>query len=107
MRGDQLARKWRIIRAVKTSSRWLTVIGIAQRDETGKRTIYPDLEAFQTAVFPLFPHKVERATRWAFIDTFKFKFFPLFSSIKLRSLSIVTSCKEEPKLQKPVKDPAG
>jgi transposase len=49
MRGDQLARQWRIIRAIETSPNGLTVFEIAKREETGIRTIYRDLEALQPA----------------------------------------------------------
>jgi hypothetical protein len=45
MRGDQLARQWRIIRAIEASPTGLTVAEIAKREETGIRTIYRDLEA--------------------------------------------------------------
>ena len=53
MRGDQLARQWRIIRAIEASPKGLTVTEIAQREETGIRTIYRDLGALQAAGFPL------------------------------------------------------
>ncbi|MGA2958025.1 MAG: transcriptional regulator [Thermodesulfobacteriota bacterium] len=86
MRGDQLVRQWRIIRAIEASSNGLTVTEIAQREETGIRTIYRDLEALQAAGFPLYTEKVERATRWAFIDTFKFKIPPPFTLTELMSL---------------------
>jgi len=72
MRGDQLARQRRVIRAIEASPKGLTVTEIAQRKETGFYAIYQDLEALQSAGFPLYNEKVERATRWAFIDTFKF-----------------------------------
>jgi hypothetical protein len=45
MRGDQLAGQWRDIRAIEASPNGLTVTEIAQREETGIRTIYRDLEA--------------------------------------------------------------
>jgi len=47
MRGDQLARQWRIIRAIEASPNGLTVAEIAKREETGIRTSYRDLEALQ------------------------------------------------------------
>ena len=78
MRGDQLARDWGIFRAIEASPNGLTVTEITGREETGIRTIYRDLEALQTAGFPLYTGKVERATRWAFIDTFKLKIPPPF-----------------------------
>jgi len=83
MRGDQLARQWRIIRAIEDSPNGLTVTEIAQREETGIRTIYCDLEALQAAGSPLY---TERANCWAFIDTFKFKIPTPFTLTKLMSL---------------------
>jgi len=47
MRGDQLARQWRVIRAIEASPNGLTVAEIARREGTGIRTIYRDLEALQ------------------------------------------------------------
>ncbi len=86
MRGDQLARQWRVIRAIEASPNGLTVAEVAQREETGIRTIYRDLEALQSAGFPLYTEKVEKANRWAFIDTFKFKIPPPFTLTELMSL---------------------
>ncbi len=79
MRGDQLARQRRIIRAIEASPNGLTVTEIAEREETGFRTIYRDLEALQAAGFPLYTEKVDRSNRWAVIDTFKFKIPPAFT----------------------------
>ena len=39
MRGDQLARQWRVIRAIEASPGGLTVAEIAGREETGPRTL--------------------------------------------------------------------
>jgi len=61
MRGDQLARQWGIIGAIEASPNGLTVTEIEQREETGIRTIYCDLEALQAAEFPLYTEKVEKA----------------------------------------------
>jgi hypothetical protein len=55
------------------------VAEIANREETGIRTIYRDLEALQYAGFPLYTERVDKANRWAFVDTFKFKIPPLLS----------------------------
>jgi hypothetical protein len=83
MRGDQLGRQWRTIRAIEASPNGLTVTKIAQREETGIRTIYRDLEALQAAGFPLYTEKIEAANRWAFIETFKFKIPPPFTLTEL------------------------
>lgn len=77
MRGDQLARQWGIIGAIEASPNGLKEI--AQREETGIRTIYRDLETLQAAGFILYIERVEKANRWAFIDTFKFKISSFFT----------------------------
>jgi predicted DNA-binding transcriptional regulator YafY len=86
MRGDQLARQWRIIRSIEASLNGLTVAEIAGREETGIRTIYRDLEALQAAGFPLYTEKVNKTNRWAFIDTYKFKVPAPFTLSELMSL---------------------
>ncbi len=86
MRGDQLARQWRIIRAIEASPNGLTVAEIAQRGEIGFRTIYRDLEALQAAGFPLYSERFDRTNRWAFVGTFKFKTLPPFTLTELMSL---------------------
>ena len=62
MRGDQLARQWCIIRANKASPNGLTVTEIAQREETGIRTIYRELEALRAAGFPYPCHAKAQST---------------------------------------------
>ncbi len=86
MRGDQLTRQWRIIRAIEASLNGLTVTEIAQREESGIRTINRDLDALQAAGFPLYTERVDRTNHWAFIDTFKFKTPPPFTPTELMSL---------------------
>jgi predicted DNA-binding transcriptional regulator YafY len=86
MRGDQLARQWRIIRGIEASSNGLTVAEIAKREETGLRSIYRDLEALQSAGFPLYTEKADKANRWAFVDTYKFKIPAPFTLTELMSL---------------------
>ena len=73
MRGDQLSRQWLVIGAIEASPNGLTVAEIAKREDSGIRTIYRDLEAFQTAEYSPSTKSVEKANRWAFIGTFKFK----------------------------------
>jgi predicted DNA-binding transcriptional regulator YafY len=85
MRGDQLARQWRIIRAIEADPNGLTVTAIAQREETGMRTINRTLGAPQASGVSLHAERVQRANRRVFIDTLKFKFLPSFSLTELRS----------------------
>ena len=88
MRGDQLARQWRIIRAIEASPNGLPVAEIAKREGTGLRTIYRDLEALQEAGFPLYTERVERSNRWFVVDTYRFKVPPPFTLTELMSLHL-------------------
>jgi hypothetical protein len=72
MRGDQLAR-WRMIRAVEANSKGLTETERPDQKETSPGPTSRTLETFQAAGFPLYAQKVERASRWIFIDSFKFR----------------------------------
>jgi predicted DNA-binding transcriptional regulator YafY len=76
MRGDQLGRQWRILRAIEASPKGFTVNEIAQWEKTGFRTIYRDLEA---AGFHLYSDRADRTNRWVFMDGFKFKIPPPFT----------------------------
>ena len=62
MPGDHLARERGIFRAIEASPNGLTVTEIAQREETGIRTIYRDLEALQAAGFPYPCHAKAQST---------------------------------------------
>ncbi len=88
MRGDQLARQWRVLRRIEASSNGLTVAELAAREEVSLRTAYRDLEALQAAGFPLYTEKMERAQRWAFVDTYKFKVPQPFTLTELMSLHL-------------------
>jgi predicted DNA-binding transcriptional regulator YafY len=88
MRGDQLARQWRILRLIESSHTGLTVAEIADHEEVSLRTAYRDLEALQDAGFPLYCEKFEQANRWAFVDTFRFRVPQPFSMTELMSLHL-------------------
>lgn len=88
MRGDQLARQWRIIKSIEASGKGLTVAELAERENIGVRTIYRDLVALQEAGFPLYTERVERASRWNFIDSYKFRIPPPFTLTELMSLHL-------------------
>jgi predicted DNA-binding transcriptional regulator YafY len=86
MRGDQLVRQPRIIRAIEASPNGLNAAEIAEREETGIRTICRYLEALQAASFPLYTGRANRVSRWAFIDTLRFNIPPsFFSSLQSES----------------------
>jgi hypothetical protein len=84
MRGDQLARQWRVIRAIEASPNGLAVAEIAQREETGIRRIYRDLEAHHSPGHA----KARRAPReifrllLSFLDIFLPPSYPIRKTIK-------------------------
>ena len=88
MRGDQLARQWRILRHIESSGQGLTVAELAKLEGISLRTAYRDLEALQEAGFPLYTTRVERTNRWAFVDTYKFQVPQPFTMTELMSLHI-------------------
>ncbi len=85
MRGDQLGQQWRIFRIMEASPNGLTVAEIAQKEETGFRTINRDLDALQAAGFPVYTDAGDRFNLRAFIDTFN---FPLCSIPDNKSFSL-------------------
>jgi predicted DNA-binding transcriptional regulator YafY len=88
MRGDQLARQWRILRHIEASRCGLSVIDLVEMENVTRRTIYRDLQALQEAGFPLFSESVEGGSRWAFIDTYRFQVPEPFTLTELMALHL-------------------
>lgn len=88
MRGEQLARQWRILQLLETSKRGLSIAELAQMEGVAWRTVQRDLDALQEAGFPLLNQRVDRANRWAFVDTFHFRLPPPFTLTELMSLHL-------------------
>ena len=87
MRGDQLARQWRVLRKIEGSPQGLTVKEIEELEGVSNRTAYRDLEALQGAGFPLYTDKGEGpGQRWKFIETYKFSVPQPFTFTELLSL---------------------
>jgi hypothetical protein len=53
MRGDQLARQWRILRTIESKKQGTTVAELAAQEDCPSRTIWRDLAAIQNAQLPL------------------------------------------------------
>jgi len=53
MRGDELARQWRVARPIEATSNGLNLPKNKQHEEAGSRRIYRDLEPLQAAGFSL------------------------------------------------------
>mgnify|MGYP000940684861 CR=1 FL=1 len=88
MRGDQLARQWRILRHIESSQYGLTVAELADIEGVGVRTAYRDLEALQEAGFPLYYERTDRVNRWTFVDAYKFQVPQPFTMTELMSLHL-------------------
>ena len=70
-RGNQLARQWRIIQILLASGIGRSVAELARELEANPRTVYRDLEALQTAGFPMYTERVDGKNLWAFLDAVK------------------------------------
>ncbi len=53
MRGDQLARQWRILRTIESGNQGATVADLAEQEDCSPRTIWRDLAAIQNTQLPL------------------------------------------------------
>jgi hypothetical protein len=53
MRGDQLARQWRILRTIESNKQGASVAELAEQEGCHPRTIWRDLSAIQNAHLPL------------------------------------------------------
>jgi len=76
MRGDQLARQWRILRTIESGKNGATVAELAARD----------VAAIQAAGFPLYSEKSGHKSRWGFVEGYKFQLPVPFSVTELMSL---------------------
>ena len=76
MRGDFLARQWRIIKAIASANQGFTASQLAESEGVELRTVYRDLESLQSAGFPLYGKKEGRSTKWFLVDPVKGKGLP-------------------------------
>ncbi|MBW2196067.1 MAG: HTH domain-containing protein [Deltaproteobacteria bacterium] len=53
MRGEQLARQWRILRTLESRKTGTTVADLAQEQDCHPRTVWRDLTAIQEAGFTM------------------------------------------------------
>ena len=86
MRGDQLARQWRIIRSLEVNPHGVTIRRLAGEENCSIRTIYRDMDALQDAGFPIYSESVNGTIRYRFMEGFKTKFPYPFTPTELMSL---------------------
>jgi predicted DNA-binding transcriptional regulator YafY len=67
-RGDQLSRQWRIRQSLMAARKGKSATDLSKLLECPSRTDYRDLEALQSAGFPLYAEKSENRTLWSILD---------------------------------------
>jgi predicted DNA-binding transcriptional regulator YafY len=71
LRGDQLARQWRLIQGLARSRFGVGLDDLATELECTKRTVYRDLDALQYAGFPITSEKRDGRVFYRLLETFK------------------------------------
>jgi predicted DNA-binding transcriptional regulator YafY len=71
MRGDQLARQWRLIQLLARRRFGVGLDACAAELECNKRTVYRDLDALQYAGFPVTSEKRDGRVFYRFLDGFR------------------------------------
>ncbi len=71
MRGEQLARQWRLIQRLARSRAGVGLDVLAEELECVRRTVYRDLDALMMAGFPLLSERRDGRVYYRFLDTFR------------------------------------
>ena len=85
-RGDQLARQWKIIQTLISSRMGKSAADIARNLNCHPRTVYRDLDALQSAGFPMYTERVDGKSLWSLLDTVKHHFPIPFNLTELMAL---------------------
>jgi predicted DNA-binding transcriptional regulator YafY len=72
VRGEQLARQWRILRTMESRNQGTSVAELASQEGCHTRTMWRDLAAIQEAGFPLYSEKDGPKSGWGFVDGYTF-----------------------------------
>ena len=71
MRGDQLARQWRLIQRLARSRSGIGLDELAEDLECVRRTVYRDLDALMLAGFPVVSERRDGRVLYRFLETFR------------------------------------
>ena len=71
MRGEQLARQWRLVQRLARSRYGVGLDELADDLECVRRTVYRDLDALMQAGFPVLSERREGRVFYRFLDTFE------------------------------------
>jgi predicted DNA-binding transcriptional regulator YafY len=85
-RGDQLARQWKIIQTLISSRMGKSAADIARDLDCHPRTVYRDLDALQSAGFPMYTERVDGKSLWSLLDTVKHHYPIPFTFTELMAL---------------------
>ncbi len=89
MRGDQLARHWRVLKQIEVCHNGLTAAEVAELGGVSLKTAYRDLEHLEASGFPIYTEKGgEGGQRWKFIDSYRFGVPAPFTLTELLSLQM-------------------
>ncbi len=72
MRGDQLARQWKLIQRLAHSRVGVGIDDLAEEMECVRRTVYRDLDALMYAGFPIVSEKRDNRVFYRFLESFRF-----------------------------------
>ena len=86
MRGDQLARQWRLIQRLAHSRYGAGLDELAEDLGCVRRTVYRDLDALMFAGFPVVSEKRDGRVRYRFLDSFEIGDTP-FTAAELLALA--------------------
>jgi biotin operon repressor len=70
-RGDQGSRQWKIIQTLISSRIGKSASDLAEELECHPRTLYRNLEALQSAGFPIYTEKIDGKNLWSLLDIVK------------------------------------
>ena len=68
-RGDQLSRQWKIFQTLMNSRYGKSVSALAENLECHQRTVYRDLNALETAGFPIYTENVNGRNVWHLLES--------------------------------------
>ena len=86
MRGERLARQWKILQMLLSSREGLSAAELAARLGYSVRSVYRDLQALELAGFPLFASREGRRSRWALVEGFRHSTSIPFTAEELMAL---------------------
>lgn len=86
MRGDQISRQWRLVRALAGQTEGLPAQTLSDELGVSVRTVYRDLEVLERVGIPLVQDREGRQVRWRLMDPRGVRLGPLWTAEELAAL---------------------